>query len=291
MRLLDDHHVSALAQLLGGRRAVVLTGAGVSTGSGIPDYRGPDGRLRKQLPMRYQEFVRDPEARARYWARSSVGWPRFSSARPNPAHRALASLETAGRVAGVITQNVDGLHQAAGSRSVLELHGSLSRVRCLECGRLEGRNRLQAQLEAINPGVAALSARAAGPRPDGDAELEAGDAVSFRVPPCAGCGGVLKPDVVFFGENVPSRWVDEAWRLFDQGEALLVLGSSLQVYSGRRFVLRAVERGIPVAILNRGPTRCDAVADVRLDDRVETVLPRIARALGALAPAATTGSG
>lgn len=264
--------VGDIARLLHERRAVVLSGAGCSTESGIPDYRGPDGRLRKRLPMRYQEFVRDPEARARYWARSTVGWPRFSQARPNEAHRALARLESLGWVVGVITQNVDGLHQAAGSRRVLELHGSLSRVRCLECGGVEPRTELQMRLQAMNP----ERAPAAGPvNPDGDVDLPANAARAFRVPACLRCSGVLKPDVVFFGENVPRDRVDRARRLHDEGELLLIVGSSLQVYSGRRFVIRARRAGIPVAIVNLGPTRCDDEARLRVDGRVGNILPRL----------------
>ncbi len=261
--------LDGLLELLRNRRAVVLSGAGCSTESGIPDYRGPDGRLRKRLPMKYQEFVRSQEARARYWSRSAVGWERFRSARPNTAHRALARLERLGVVRGIITQNVDGLHQAAGSRRVLELHGSLARVRCLQCCREVSRERLQRRIRALNPhhghGPVPLA-------PDGDAELPAGTEENFAVPECELCGGVLKPDVVFFGENVPKARVERAWRLFQKGAVLLVVGSSLTVFSGRRFVLRAEEEGRPVGIVNLGPTRADEVARVKVEGSAGQVL-------------------
>lgn len=263
--------VRRLAALLEERRAVVLSGAGVSTESGIPDYRGPDGRLRARAPIRYQEFVKDPSARARYWARSAAGWPRFSAARPNAAHLALARLEQMGKVTGVITQNVDGLHQAAGSRAVTELHGSLGRVRCLACGELEARDRIQKRLVSS---MVSAPAPAIALAPDGDAELPEG-APSVPVPECRRCGGVLKPDVVFFGESVPRDRLDEAWKRFEAGELLLVVGSSLEVYSGRRFVDRARSRGVPVAVVNLGPTRGDEAARLKVEGRLGEVLPRV----------------
>jgi NAD+-dependent protein deacetylase sirtuin 4 len=270
----------ALVRLLRERRVVVLSGAGCSTESGIPDYRGPGRRNRSRTPMLYQEFVRDPEARVRYWSRSAVGWPRFARARPNEAHRALARLEEAGLVRGVITQNVDGLHQAAGSRAVVELHGALARVRCLDCGTPESRTAVQARLGALNPdhlrGAALAPGRLA---PDGDAEVGADATGRFRVPACLPCGGILKPDVVFFGENVPRDRLAEAWRVFEGAEALLVAGSSLTVYSGRRFVLRAAREGRPVAIVNLGPTRGDEEAALKLEGRLGEALPRLADAL------------
>jgi NAD-dependent SIR2 family protein deacetylase len=275
-----------LADLLRDRSLVVLTGAGISTESGIPDYRGAGKEERVPMPIRYQEFVRSREARSRYWARSAVGWPRMSSARPNPGHLALARLERAGLVRGVITQNVDGLHQAAGSRRVVELHGTLSRVLCLECGAPEARSEVQDRLRGLNPGRLRPDRDAelrpdgdADLRPDGDADLGGVDLGAFCLPGCRCCGGVLKPDVVFFGENVPRPTVERAWRLFGECEVLLVAGSSLTVYSGYRFVRRAAEEGKPMAIVNVGDTRGDPLADVRVDGRTGEVLPRLAEAL------------
>lgn len=276
-------HVGDLVALLRRGRAVALAGAGVSTESGIPDYRGPDGTLRRRQPMQYKEFVGSPEGRARYWSRSVVGWPMFSAARPNRAHVALAELEAAGALAGVITQNVDGLHQAAGSREVVELHGSLARVRCLDCGEPACRHALQERLLEQNGSwlerLRALRADAVASAPDGDADVPTHELSHFRVPGCEACGGVLKPDVVFFGESVPKPRVDAAWGLLDGAALLLVLGSSLTVFSGRRFVYGARERGVPVAIVNMGPTRADDLADVKVEARLGEVLPWVARAL------------
>jgi NAD-dependent SIR2 family protein deacetylase len=264
--------VSALADLLRDRRFVALTGAGCSTESGIPDYRGPGTRARARNPIQYRAFIHEPATRQRYWARSVLGWPRFSAARPNDGHRALATLEAA-RLTGILTQNVDRLHHAAGSSRVIELHGALAEVVCLRCGRLEPRDQLQARLELLNPGWSADAELA----PDGDAELTAVD--GFRVADCLACGGVLKPRVVFFGENVPKPIVDEAFALLDGAEALLVVGSSLTVYSGFRFVRRAAERGLSVAIVNLGPTRGDPLADLLVDAPVGEVLPALVAAL------------
>lgn len=267
-----------VADLLRGRRVVVLAGAGCSTESGIPDYRGPDAKPR--TPIQFQEFMRGEAARVRYWARSAVGWPRFSSARPNATHFALARLEEAGAVRGIITQNVDGLHQAAGSRRVVELHGSLAAVRCMECGEAGRRDDFQARLLDMNAEWArALRSGDVQAAPDGDAELPAWAMESFRVPACEGCGGVIKPDVVFFGENVPAARVQEAWSLFEEGEVLLVVGSSLTVYSGRRFIYRAQQDGVPIAIINLGPTRADDTAAARAEARLGDALPRLAEAL------------
>lgn len=276
--------VFALAELLDRRRVVVLAGAGCSTESGIPDYRGPAGRARTRTPMQYQEFVRSADARVRYWARSAAGWARFSGARPNPGHRALARLEGRGVVRGIITQNVDGLHHAAGSRAVVELHGSLARVRCLDCGDAVDRDAVQARILALNSAWSerlrrSLEDGAAAMAPDGDVELPDSALEHFRVPACEGCEGVLKPDVVFFGENVPRPRVEEAWRLFDAAEVLLVAGSSLAVWSGRRFVDRARKQGVPIAIINVGPTRADDAAAVKVEGRLGRVLPRLATAL------------
>jgi NAD-dependent deacetylase sirtuin 4 len=275
----DAPGLQPLVELLRGRRAVVLAGAGCSTESGIPDYRGPEGSLRTRKPIQYQEFVRSEAARVRYWARSAVGWPRFSAARPNAGHVALAELEDAGAVRGVITQNVDGLHHAAGSRRVVELHGSLASVRCLDCGAAVRRDDFQAGLLALN---AEWSERLSGEiesAPDGDAELPAWAMEEFRVPACAGCGGVMKPDVVFFGENVPAETVADAWRLFGEGDVLLVAGSSLTVYSGRRFIYRAQQDGVPIGIVNLGPTRADEMAAAKVEGPLGRILPQLAAAL------------
>ena len=251
-----------LGRLVARGGVVVLSGAGISTESGIPDYRGETGRLRRADPMTYQTFVGSAAARQRYWARSHVGWRHIAHAAPNDGHRAVAELQRRGLVEGVITQNVDGLHQAAGARDVIELHGSLDRVRCLSCGRRTSRQELHERFAAANPG---WEAHAATINPDGDAVLDETQVVSFRVVDCLFCGGVLKPDVIFFGENVPRPRVDECYALTGRGRSLLVLGSSLTVMSGFRFVRYATERGIPTAIVNRGPTRGDDHARIRLD--------------------------
>jgi NAD-dependent SIR2 family protein deacetylase len=273
-----------LLDLLRDRRVVVLAGAGCSTESGIPDYRGPEGRLRTRSPVQYQDFVTTEAARVRYWARSMVGWGRFSAARPNGAHAALARLEAGGILRGVITQNVDGLHQAAGSRRVVELHGSLAQVRCLECGTIAEREELQERLRLLNESRRAwLEARMASEElqiaPDGDAELPSWALADFRVPGCERCGGVIKPDVVFFGESVPPTRVQEAWQLFDEADTLLVVGSSLTVYSGRRFIYRAQKEGVPIGIINLGPTRADDLATAKIEGPLGEILPRIAELL------------
>lgn len=274
-----DAPLRALLDLLDRRRVVVLAGAGCSTESGIPDYRGPESAGRVRAPVQFQEFVRSEEARRRYWARSSVGWPRFAAARPNAAHHALARLETAGAVAGIITQNVDGLHHAAGSERVIELHGSLGWVRCLGCAALTPRAEFQRILLEGNAEWAERLGGSVEAAPDGDAELAPGAAERFVVPPCPHCGGILKPDVVFFGENVPRERVDEAWRLFAEAEVLLVTGSSLTVYSGRRFIYRAQQDAVPIAVVNLGPTRADAAAAVRVEERLGVLLPRLAEGI------------
>ncbi len=271
-----ERGIEPLTALLAGRRVVALAGAGLSTESGIPDYRGPETRRRARNPIRIQAFLRDAEGRRRYWARSVIGWPSFRAARPNDGHRALAAMEEAGLVRGVVTQNVDRLHHAAGSRRVVELHGALAEVRCLDCDRIEPRDALQARLLTLNPGWEAERAELA---PDGDADLDAERVAGFRAAACERCDGVLKPNVVFFGENVPRPVVDEAWRLFDEGEVLLVVGSSLAVFSGFRFVREAARRGVPVAIVNLSETRGDALATVRLGARLGEVLPRLAAGL------------
>ncbi len=259
------------AFLRAARRLVVLGGAGCSTESGIPDYRGRDGVWRGHKPVQYLDFVRRPEVRARYWSRSMAGWPILRAARPSDAHRALAALERTGRLHALITQNVDRLHHAAGSRRVIELHGALHEVVCLGCGLLTTRDDVQARLEALNPGAATRPATLA---PDGDAAVEA-DLSAFRVPSCAACGGVLKPRVVFFGENVPRPTVEAAFGAVAEADALLVVGSSLTVYSGFRFARAARERGLPLAIVNLGPTRADDLADVRVDAPAGEVLSAV----------------
>lgn len=254
---------AALRELVAAGGVVVLSGAGLSTESGIPDYRGPSGASRRHTPMTYQSFVGDPAARHRYWARSFLGWRQIAGARPNAGHRAVAELQRHGLVGTIITQNVDGLHQAAGAHDVVELHGGLDRVLCLACGRPEPRRGLDARLTAANR---AFTAAAGAINPDGDVMLEDRDLAAFRMVDCLGCGvGPLKPDVVFFGENVPKPRVEQCYAAVEAAGALLVLGSSLSVLSGFRFVRHAAKHGIPVAIVNQGPTRGDDLADVRVD--------------------------
>jgi NAD+-dependent protein deacetylase sirtuin 4 len=268
---LDD-----LVALLRGKRLVALTGAGCSTESGIPDYRGPETMRRARNPIQGREFSRSAEIRKRYWARAVVGWERFSGAQPNPAHRALARLERDGALTGIVTQNVDRLHQAAGSRRVIELHGALAEVACLECGAVEPRASLQQRLLARNPGWLTFAAELA---PDGDADLPAEQVARFDVVSCLGCDGPLKPRVVFFGESVPRPVVDAAFALVEAADALLVVGSSLAVFSGYRFVLRAAQRGIPIAMVNLGPARGEELSAVKVDARAGAALPRLAEAL------------
>lgn len=272
--------VDALVGLLRGRRVVALAGAGCSTASGIPDYRGPETRRRARNPIQFQTFIGDDAGRQRYWARALVGWPRFRASRPNAAHQALAALERAGVVRGLITQNVDRLHHAAGSERVVELHGALHEVICLACRAVEPRDGLQERLLALNPGWDRALAQRVEQAPDGDAELPVELVAGFRVAGCRSCGGVLKPKVVFFGENVPADVTADAWSLFDEGEVLLVVGSSLTVFSGYRFVRKAAQRGVPVAVVNLGPTRGDPLVGLRVDDRVEDVLPSVVAGLG-----------
>jgi NAD-dependent SIR2 family protein deacetylase len=272
-----EQDLEPLLALLSGRRFVALTGAGCSTESGIPDYRG-EGRAGPRNPIQHDAFLRRADVRRRYWARAAIGWARFSGAAPNAAHRALAALEERGPLAGVITQNVDRLHHRAGSRRVVELHGALADVLCLSCGAREERASVQSRLLEANPG---WLERAAEARPDGDAELDAETVAAFRVVGCRACGGDLKPDVVFFGGTVPEPTLAAAWELFDAAEVLLVVGSSLTVYSGFRFVRRARERGLPVAVVNLGPTRADEMVQAKVSARAAEILPRVARALGA----------
>jgi NAD-dependent SIR2 family protein deacetylase len=340
--------VAALHGAVAGGRVAVLTGAGISTESGIPDYRGPSGALRRNhVPMTYQQFTGDPELRRRYWARSHAGWRHIAAAVPNDGHRAVAALERAGLLRGIITQNVDGLHQAGGAREVVELHGSLARVLCSDCGDVSGRAEFAERLAAANPsfradlvdagvsgaeepgaddpgtgdpgaaepglaepgaaeaglessvveapavpgagavgetggwaGAGAGPVRLPGARvnPDGDAALAEAEIDRFVLVGCLRCGGRLEPDVVFFGATVPRERVDAAMAVVEESRLLLVLGSSLTVMSGYRFVLRAGQLGIPVAIVNQGPTRADARAGLIVDAPLGVVLPRLAAA-------------
>jgi NAD-dependent SIR2 family protein deacetylase len=274
VELLADPAAAAV-DVLAGRPLAALTGAGLSTDSGIPDYRGPGSPRR--TPMTYQEFLSGERAQRRYWARSHVGWARMAHATPNDGHRALADLERSGALQGLITQNVDGLHAAAGSRVVIDLHGRIADVICTDCGRSSPRVELQERLTAANPGFVEAAGAAVEAAPDGDAELAATD--GFRLVWCVACGGVLKPDVVFFGENVPRERVARAYATVDAAGALLVAGSSLTVMSGLRFVRHARKHGIPVVIVNRGPTRGDELADVRIDAGCTEVLTALAAAL------------
>ncbi|MDN5748493.1 MAG: NAD-dependent protein deacetylase [Pseudonocardia sp.] len=263
-----------LLDVLAGRPLVALTGAGLSTDSGIPDYRGPGSPRR--TPMTYQEFVSGEPAQRRYWARSHLGWARMAHAVPNAGHHAVAALEDAGVLHGVITQNVDGLHGAAGSRAVIDLHGRIDTVVCLGCRHRSPRGHLQERFDALNPDVVDV---AVGTAPDGDAELDATD--GFRLASCTACGGVLKPDVVFFGENVPRERVVRAYAMVGALEGngvLLVAGSSLTVLSGLRFVRHAHRLGVPVVIVNRGATRGDGLATLLLDAGCSDVLPALAAA-------------
>lgn len=310
--------VTALVELARGRRVVALTGAGCSTESGIPDYRGPRTEPggpaptgekgtppRPRAPLQHREFVDHESNRRRYWARSLLGWPRLAAAQPNAGHRAITALEQAGAIAGVITQNVDSLHTVAGSVNVVELHGALARVKCLACGEVSSRTTLQDRLLAANATWSRVlrsaqardtgtlvqplplptqcqgpaRARLATIAPDGDADLPDELIADFQFVPCLACAGTLMPDVVFFGGSVPRATLDAAWALFDQAELLLVIGSSLTVFSGYRFVRRAAERNVPVAILNRGPTRGDPHAQLLVDARIGDALPVLARAL------------
>jgi NAD-dependent SIR2 family protein deacetylase len=263
----------ALREFVHAGGVVVLSGAGLSTESGIPDYRGPSGALRRQTPMTYQAFVGSPEARRRYWARSYLGWGQIAAARPNAGHVAVAGLQAQGRLDGIITQNVDGLHQAAGARDVIELHGGLDAVVCLECGTREGRAALGERLTTINAGFVAELGRV---NPDGDADVPDEQLDGFTLAGCLDCGSeLLKPDVVFFGENVPKPRVDACFALVEGAASLLVLGSSLTVLSGYRFVRRAAALDIPIAIVNQGPTRGDELATVKVDAPLGTVLPAL----------------
>lgn len=266
-----------LAELMHGRRMVVLTGAGVSTGSGIPDYRGPNSPQR--TPMTYEQFVSDPEFQQRYWARNHIGWRFMEGAEPNATHRLLADWERSGLVAGVITQNVDMLHLKAGSRNVIDLHGNYGSVACISCSYAINRWAFDEQLSALNPGfrerVASRGAIEVAP----DADALVGDTGGFNFPACPACGGILKPAIVYFGENVPRSRVAAACSLVDAAELILAVGTSLTVQSGYRFIRQATGSGRPVAVVNRGTTRAHAAATLTIDGDCSEVLALVDAAL------------
>jgi NAD-dependent SIR2 family protein deacetylase len=278
---LDDGLAAATA-LLAGRTIAVITGAGVSTDSGIPDYRGPDSPPR--TPMTYQQFVSDPAFRRTYWARNHVGWRHVHRTRPNAGHEAVARLEARGVAVGVITQNVDRLHHIAGSRTVVDLHGTYADVVCLDCGARTPRDALAARLEALNPGFAErMTVADVEIAPDADAVVASTE--GFVVAACDRCGGILKPDIVYFGEQVPRERVAQAFALVDEADAVLVAGSSLAVLSGLRFVRHAAKAGKPVVIVNRGRTRGDDLATLRIDAGTSPALTALDAALPDLKPA------
>jgi len=256
----------------------VLSGAGLSTASGIPDYRDDAGKWKHRRPMLYQDFVGERYNRQRYWAQSFSGWQRIATARPNAAHQAIAALEREGHISCVVTQNVDNLHRQAGSTNVIDLHGVLHSVRCLDCGVSQSRHDFQQQLRHSNPDWTAEEASVA---PDGDATIRHADFTSFSVPDCKGCGGMMKPDVVFFGESVPAARVAAASEQLSRSAALLVVGSSLMVFSGFRFVRDACAAGTPVAIVNRGTTRADDLATLKLSGNCAETLAETAAMLAA----------
>jgi NAD-dependent SIR2 family protein deacetylase len=273
----------ALVELLTGLRIAVLTGAGISTDSGIPDYRGPDSPPAN--PMTIRQFTSSREYRQRYWARNHLGWRHMAATQPNAGHRALAALERAGVVTGVITQNVDLLHTKAGSRTVINLHGTYARVVCLDCGHTMSRAALAERLEAANPGFTERAELLGGPAAAPDADAIVADTDTFRFVDCPACAGMLKPDIVYFGESVAKMVVDQAYSLINDSDALLVAGSSLTVFSGYRFVRRAAAQQIPVAIVNRGPTRGDDLAAVKVDAGCSPLLTLLAQELSGSKPA------
>jgi NAD-dependent SIR2 family protein deacetylase len=276
----DDHdRALELADFLARhRRTLVLTGAGLSTASGIPDYRDRDGVRRGRPPIQGPEFRRSPAVQRRYWARSMIGWPVLAQAAPNAGHAALAALERSRHLGALLTQNVDGLHQRAGSHALLELHGNIHSVRCLDCGTGVPRAFVQSQLLDANPQVAQAAAQ---PLPDGDAEVEPAFLDEFRLPVCGHCGGTLMPDVVFFGDNVPAARTACALAQMEAADALLVVGSSLMVYSGFRFCRLAHEAGKPIAVVNLGRTRADHLLALKIEASAERLLPRVAGLLQA----------
>ncbi|MGV0835157.1 NAD-dependent protein deacetylase [Mycolicibacterium thermoresistibile] len=272
-----------LIAVLRDRRVAVLTGAGISTDSGIPDYRGPDSP--PSNPMTIQQFTSDPVFRQRYWARNHIGWRHMDQTLPNAGHRALAALERAGVVTGLITQNVDRLHTKAGSRTVIDLHGSYRKVICLQCGDTMTRAALAELLEAANPGFLQRAEPVGGIAVAPDADAVVTDTSAFQIVDCPRCGGMLKPDIVYFGENVPKQRVLRAFSLLERADALLVAGSSLTVFSGFRFVRHAASLGMPIAIVNRGPTRGDDLATVKVDAGCSEMLALLTCELGVRATA------
>jgi NAD-dependent deacetylase sirtuin 4 len=273
------HVIARLAERVRGGRVVVLTGAGVSTESGIPDYRSPEALARVRRPITGPDFLRSAAVRRRYWARATAGWERIRGARPGAAHHALAQLEACGVVTCVITQNVDRLHQAAGSREVIELHGALAEVTCLDCGRIEDRDTVQARMREANAAWDGRHVIGAASAPDGDAELPDEATAAFEVPVCTACGGTLKPHVVFFGDNVPRPLVDQAFAAVDEASVLLVAGTSLAVFSGYRFLRRAAERGLWIGVVNRGPVRGEEHAALKIEASTGAILNELARRL------------
>lgn len=276
-RVNDDQLASRIAelrQLLASGGVFVLSGAGVSTDSGIPDYRDDRGAWKGRAPIQYRDFVASDAVRRRYWARSMLGFPLMDCAQPNDAHHALAKLERQSRVSLLLTQNVDGLHHRAGSASVVDLHGRLDQVRCLGCGALSARAALQSELVARNPGFAQANAVV---KPDGDAELSDVDYQRFEIVACEACGGILKPHVVFFGENVPAERVTLAMAALERAKSMLIVGTSLMVFSGFRFARAAVRFGVPIAIVNRGVTRADDLSMLKIEGNVGAILSKAAR--------------
>jgi NAD-dependent SIR2 family protein deacetylase len=271
--MLTDELLDAAIGLMRGARVAVLTGAGVSTDSGIPDYRGEGAPVR--TPMTFQAFLASERARKRYWAGSHLGWRNFGSAQPNRGHRALADLEAGGIVSGIVTQNVDGLHRRSGSRHVVELHGGMDRVLCLTCGQHYARQSIADRLAELNPGIDLDTAIR--PAPDGDVEVDDVDAMA--IPACTVCGGILKPDVVFFGEFVPTDTYQAAASLVQGADALLVAGSSLVVNSGVRLLELARRRRTPIIVVNRGITKGDSRATVKIDAGTSETLTAMAGAL------------
>lgn len=270
-------HLDTLVQAMTEDKFLVLTGAGISTPSGIPDYRDSDGVRRGRQPMMYQEFLSAPESRRRYWARAMLGWPRVRQARPNAAHQALATLQQRGRISDLITQNVDTLHDQAGSHDVIELHGSLHRVLCLDCGQRSPRDEIQRQMEAENPYLSGVDAVQA---PDGDTLLDPAFEARFQVPQCPHCAGErMKPDVVFFGENVAQATAARAMAAAENAAGLLVVGSSLMAYSAFRLCRVIAERGKPLMAINLGKTRADELLDLKIEGSCEALLPWLAEKL------------
>jgi NAD-dependent SIR2 family protein deacetylase len=275
----EEFGVSKLADFLERYpKLLLLTGAGMSTASGIPDYRDSDGVRRGKAPVQGPDFRASASVRKRYWARSMVGWPTLAQAEPNAGHRAIAELEASGKLAGIVTQNVDGLHQRAGSANIVELHGSIHSVVCLECGVHFSRGFIQALLEEANPDLAETTAL---PAPDGDAQLEPDYLTEFRIPHCLHCTGMLQPDVVFFGDGVPRSRTGEAEEKLENANALLVAGSSLMVHSAFRLCKIAAESGKPIAAINLGKTRADHLLSFKTEERSEQALPLLARLLRA----------